>query len=128
MANGILGRNELAATTNTTVYTVPADTFSVVTINVANRTTAPRTIRIGPMDQRANADYIEYEVEIFGNGKLERTGIVMDAGKTLCVMLDGLGLFQQVSYGKLQQVKINIQRRGKYKELSLGVKLNTQLC
>ena len=100
MANGILGRNELAATTNTTVYTVPADTFSVVTINVANRTPAPRTIRIGLSDTAtpANADYIEYEVEILGNGVLERTGIVMDAGKNIVCYADGLGLSVQV-YG-----------------------------
>ena len=100
MANGILGRNELAATTNTTVYTVPADIFSVVTINVANRTTAPRTIRIGLSDSGtpANADYIEYEVEILGNGVLERTGIVMDASKILVVRADST-LVSAVAYG-----------------------------
>jgi len=100
MANGILGRNELAATTNTTVYTVPADTFSVVTINVANRGASPRTVRLALSDAAtpANADYIEYDVEILANGVLERTGIVMDAGKNIVAYADSLGCSVQV-YG-----------------------------
>ena len=42
MASGILGQSALAASTNTTVYTVPANPHSVVNVNVLNRSaTAP---------------------------------------------------------------------------------------
>jgi hypothetical protein len=37
MANGKLGANALTAATNTTVYTVPVDHFSVVSVNFTNR-------------------------------------------------------------------------------------------
>ena len=40
MATGILGTADLAAAANATVYTVPADTFSVVTVNITNRNSA----------------------------------------------------------------------------------------
>jgi hypothetical protein len=33
MATGLLGQNALAAATYTTVYTVPADTFTVFSVN-----------------------------------------------------------------------------------------------
>jgi hypothetical protein len=93
MANGILGTLEVPATTDSTVYTVPADTFSVVTLNVVNRSTAPRTVRValaasGTPDA---AEYIEYDVEILANGVLERTGIVLDATKNIVVYADSLG-------------------------------------
>lgn len=93
MANGILGTLEVPATTDSTVYTVPADTFSVVTLNVVNRSTAPRTVRValaasGTPDA---SEYIEYDVEILANGVLERTGIVLDATKNIVVYADSLG-------------------------------------
>ena len=36
MASGRLGANDVAAATYTTVYTCPADTFAVVSINFLN--------------------------------------------------------------------------------------------
>ena len=93
MANGILGKVDIPATTLSTVYTVPADTFSVVTLNVVNRSTAPRTVRIA-LSATATPDpeeYIEYDVEILANGVMERTGIVMDATKNIVVYADSLG-------------------------------------
>tara|TARA_B100001093_G_C26429991_1_gene843584 strand:- start:250 stop:570 length:321 start_codon:yes stop_codon:yes gene_type:complete len=93
MANGILGTSEVPATTLTTLYTVPADTFSVVTLNVVNRSTAPRTVRVA-LSAAATpnlAEYIEYDVEILANGVLERTGLVLDATKNIVVYADSLG-------------------------------------
>ena len=47
MASGILGQNALAATTNTTVYTVPGSTHAVVNISVVNRSSsAAATVRL----------------------------------------------------------------------------------
>lgn len=87
MATGRLGANDLAAGTDTTVYTVPADTFAVVTVSVCNRSTGSRNIRIAiaATGTPANSEFIEYDVEVIGNGVLERTGIVMDATKNLVV-------------------------------------------
>ena len=100
MANGILGTSEVPATTNTTVYTVPGDTFSVVTLNVVNRSAAPRIVRVAlaASGTPTNAEYIEYDVEILANGVLERTGIVLDATKNIVVYSDSLGC-SAVVYG-----------------------------
>ena len=85
MATGILGSNDLTATTNTTVYTVPEDTFSVVTVNVTNRNSQARSIRVATAadDNPTNAEWIEFDTEILGNGVLERSGIVLDEGKKI---------------------------------------------
>jgi hypothetical protein len=85
MATGILGTEDLAATTNTTVYTVPNETFAVVAVNVTNRNSQARDIRIATAsaDTPNNAEWIEYDSELLGNGVLERTGIVLDAGKKI---------------------------------------------
>jgi|SRR5210317_2524668 len=87
MANGILGTAALAATTNTTVYTVPADTFSVVTISVTNRNASSRTVRIAlaATGTPTDAEYIEYDTELLGNGTVERGGVVLDATKNVVV-------------------------------------------
>jgi hypothetical protein len=85
MATGILGAENLSATTNTTVYTVPEDTFSVVAVNVTNRNAQSRSIRIATAadDTPDNAEWIEFDTELLGNGVIERSGIVLDAGKKI---------------------------------------------
>jgi len=85
MATGILGTEDLAATTNTTVYTVPNETFAVVAVNITNRNSQSRDIRIATAstDTPDNSEWIEYDSELLGNGVLERTGIVLDAGKKI---------------------------------------------
>jgi len=87
MATGLLGQSTLAATTNTTVYTVPATTFTVLSINVLNRGSTAVSVRVALAAGASptNAEYIEYDVQIGSNGVLERTGIMMDAGKRLVV-------------------------------------------
>jgi hypothetical protein len=87
MATGVLGRADLVAATDTAAYTVPADTFSVITVNVANRNAQDRAVRIAISDSAtpALADYIEYDTALIGNGVLERGGIVADAGKVIVV-------------------------------------------
>jgi hypothetical protein len=87
MATGLLGQSALAATTNTTVYTVPATTFTVLSLNVLNRGSTAVSVRVALAAGASptNAEYIEYDVQIGSNGVLERTGIMMDAGKRLVV-------------------------------------------
>jgi hypothetical protein len=87
MATGRLGVADLAAATNTTLYTVPASTFSVVTLNVVNRGATAATVRVAVASSATPADseYIEYDTSLSAKGVLERTGIVLDAGKLLVV-------------------------------------------
>ena len=87
MATGRLGTADLAVTTNTTLYTVPTGYFTVATVSIVNRSNASATVRLA-MSATATpgaAEWLEYDVEILPKGVLERTGIVMDAGKNLVV-------------------------------------------
>jgi len=85
MATGILGTSDLAATTNTSVYTVPASTFSVVTVSMCNRSGSTVSVRLAAAASGSpgNAEYLEYGTQILANGVLERSGIVLDAGKRI---------------------------------------------
>lgn len=88
MATGRLGAADLAATTNTTVYTCPASTFAVVTVNLCNRNASTaRTVRIAVASSASpgNSEWIEYDSSLLANGVLERTGLVLDAGKQIVV-------------------------------------------
>jgi hypothetical protein len=85
MANGILGSQDLAAVTYTLVYTVPASTFGVASVSFCNKNATSITVRLAvakPGEALPQADdYLEYETEILPNGVLERTGIVLEAGR-----------------------------------------------
>jgi hypothetical protein len=87
MATGRLGTADLAAATNTTVYTCPADTFAVVTVSVCNRGASSANIRlaIATSASPGNAEFIEFDTSLSAKGVLERTGIVIDAGKLLVI-------------------------------------------
>jgi hypothetical protein len=87
MATGRLGAFDISSTTNTTVYTCPAETFTVATISLCNRSASARTVRIAVASASTPtvAEYIEYDASLLANGVLERTGIVVDAGKLLVV-------------------------------------------
>lgn len=87
MATGILGQAALTAATNTTIYTVPATTFTVFSVSVLNRGTTTASVRIALASAATptNAEYIEYDAQIGPNGVLERTGLMMNAGKLLVV-------------------------------------------
>jgi hypothetical protein len=85
MATGRLGTADLAAATNTTVYTCPADTFAVVTVSVCNRGASAANIRLAIASSAtpSNAEFIEFDTSLSAKGVLERTGIVLDAGKLI---------------------------------------------
>lgn len=87
MATGRLGTADLSAASDTTLYTVPATTFSVVTVSLCNRGGTAALVRIAICDTATpgNDEYIEYDASVLANGVLERTGIVLDAGKLLVV-------------------------------------------
>ena len=87
MATGKLGSSNLSAASNTTVYTVPASTFSVVTLSICNRNNQAISVRVAvaASGTPATDEWIEWDAEIYGRGVLERTGIVMDASRQLVV-------------------------------------------
>ena len=92
MATGRLGVADLAATTDTSLYTVPASTITTTNISLCNRNGTSVKVRIAVVDGAigvvANEDYIEYDVTLAANGVLERTGIVMAATQTILVRSD----------------------------------------
>lgn len=85
MATGILGTSNLSATTNTTVYTVPAGTFAVVTVSICNRSASTISVRLAASTTGSPgvADYLEYGTQILANGVLERSGIVLEAARNI---------------------------------------------
>lgn len=88
MASGILGQQALAATTLTTVYTVPASTLGVVNINITNRSTSATAdvrVALASTATPTNAEYIEFDAVIPARGVLERTAVVMNATKQVVV-------------------------------------------
>lgn len=94
MASGRLGTADLAATTLTTLYTVPATKLASFTLAFANRTGAAITARVALAAAAAPVagEYIEYDVVVAANGVLERTGLVLDAGKQVVVYAGAVGL------------------------------------
>ena len=100
MATGILGNADLSANTDTTVYTVPASTFAVVTVSVSNRSANNRAVRVAlaASGTPTNAEYIEFDSQLIGNGVLERGGIVIDASKNIVCRCDSTDV-SAVVYG-----------------------------
>lgn len=90
MATGRLGTANITTTADTTIYTVPASTFSVVSVSICNRnSTTAATIRLAIASSATPtvAEYIEYDTSLVASGVVERTGLVMDAGKILVVQI-----------------------------------------
>jgi uncharacterized metal-binding protein YceD (DUF177 family) len=93
MATGRLGAADLAAAVNTSVYTVPATTFTVATVSICNRSNSPITVRLAVAVNTAATtpptvlaeEWLEYDTEVMAKGVLERTGLVCDAAKQIVV-------------------------------------------
>lgn len=83
MPSGILGQAAPAATTNATVYTVPAGKLASFNVNIVNRGSVAVSVRlaIASTDTPSNAEWIEYGAAIPANGVLERTGLVAQTGE-----------------------------------------------
>lgn len=97
MPGKLLGRADLAATTNTTLYTVPVGAAVAATVGFCNRSSTTVSVRLAMSDgaSPANADYLEFDTLIPANGILERGGIVLDAGKRIVVYSSGTGVSAQ---------------------------------
>ncbi len=87
MPTGRLGALDLAANTDTTLYTVPASNVGTANVSLCNRGTTAANVRIAVAAAATptNAEFIEFDVPVPPNGVLERTGIVMNAGMRIVV-------------------------------------------
>ena len=87
MATGRLGHADLAAGADTVLYPVPANTFSIVSLNMVNGGYSAVAVRVAVCSTStpAASEWIEYDVELLSKGVLERTGIAMAAGQILVV-------------------------------------------
>jgi hypothetical protein len=87
MATGRLGVSDLVAGSNTTVYTVPAGYFAVVSVSICNRSNGAGSVRMASAtaDTPTNAEWLEFDTEIPGRGVLERTGIIIGSGQKIVV-------------------------------------------
>ena len=91
MATGRLGAVNVSSGVNTTAYTVPASTYSVVTVSFCNRSNSAAALRlaVSASDTPTDAEWLEFDTEILATGVLERTGIVADAGKRIVAYSSG---------------------------------------
>ena len=94
MATGRLGASDLSATTNTTICTVTSGKVAALTVNICNRSASSVTVRLAlaATDTPGATEWIEYDALVPGNGVLERTGIVLDAGKKVVAYASATGV------------------------------------
>jgi hypothetical protein len=103
MATGRLGVANITTTAATTVYTVPSSTFSVVSVNIVNRSSSAAALirlAVSATSTPGADEWIEFDSSLVANGVLERTGIVLDAGKLIVVQTTtGTPTLSVVAYG-----------------------------
>jgi hypothetical protein len=82
------------------LYTCPSDTFAVVTVSIVNRggTAANVRLAVSSTATPANSEFLEFDTSLSAKGVLERTGIVLDAGKLLVVRSSATDV-NAVAYG-----------------------------
>jgi hypothetical protein len=99
MASGTLGQAALAASTDTTVYTVAA-TPSVFNVSMVNTTALSIAVNlaIAAAATPTTAEYLEFQTVIPPNGVLERGGIVATTGKRVVAFATSAGVTVNV-YG-----------------------------
>ena len=86
--NGKLGSWNLSAGIPQAIYVCNNEQASVVTLNVCNRNNVPATIRVAittSATQPADAEYIEFELELLPKAVLERTGLIISPNQYLTV-------------------------------------------
>lgn len=93
----VLGQSTPAANTDTTLYTVPASTETVVSsVMVANTNATAVTVRLAVRPNGAaiaTQHYLYYDVEVSANATLALTaGITMDASDVVTVRASATGV------------------------------------
>lgn len=100
MSTGRLGTADLTGGAYSTVYTCPVDTFTAASLSVVNRSNSVATIRISisTADTPTDDEFIEFDTQLPAKGILERTGLVLDAGKKI-VVRSNIGGVNSVAFG-----------------------------
>lgn len=90
MATGRLGNYAIAASTNTTVYTVPTGYYTVCNVSLTNRNATAIKLRVAVASTATPAvqEWIEYDTVVVPNGVFERTGLVINAGLNIVIYSD----------------------------------------
>jgi len=90
MTTGLLGSADLAATTNTTICTLPAGSQSF-TVNVCNRNNANVNIRIAPLAAAAtptSAEWFVYDTTLQAYSVMQLSGVTSGSAKLVVVYSD----------------------------------------
>lgn len=88
-----LAANNLSATTNVTLYTVPANRRAVFTVSLCNRTAADILVRIALQSGTlTDADYLEFDATLPPNGVLERSGLILTGAQYVMVRASAAGV------------------------------------
>jgi len=87
MTTGVLGQSNPAASTNTTVYTVPSSVSATFNVSIVNTGTSMASINlaISASGTPAASEYIEYGTVIPAGGVFERGGLVAQTAKRIIV-------------------------------------------
>lgn len=88
---GLLAKANITQSTIVDVYTVPASTATTFNVSVCNRNGSTANVRLALSDSSGTQnddEYIEYNTPISSYSVLERTGLVLQAGKILTVYSD----------------------------------------
>jgi hypothetical protein len=101
MASGRLAAINPTSLAQTTIYSAPADTYSVVTIHVFNNGSTNTTLDISIVNTSGDnpvnpTDYIEYKTVLEAGSQMERTGIVLGSGQTVKCFVSGSDVGIQV--------------------------------
>lgn len=103
MADGVLGRFDLAATTDTLVYTCPAGKIAFVSLNIVSRA-GSQLIQVSlPFNTTPGVTtYIEYDFPLsYGGIPLLREGIILQATDRIYVRTSAVSV-SVVVYGREQ--------------------------
>jgi glucose-6-phosphate dehydrogenase assembly protein OpcA len=103
----VLGQSSPAITTNTNIYTVPANTEAVIsTIIVANRSSNATTYRIAVRTagaELANSHYIAYDVTVGGGDSTTiSVGITLSATDVVTVYASSANLTFSIFGSEIQ--------------------------
>lgn len=95
----MLGSNDLAATTLTLVYTVPALKQAAITVSMCSRSgTAAIRLAVSNGGAPTDGQYLEYGATLDAGEVLERSGIALQAGDRVYAYASAAGVSVNV-YG-----------------------------
>jgi hypothetical protein len=85
---------DLAAATNTLLYTCPAGKTATAIASFCNRTQQPVKVRlaVGQGANPDNADYYEFDTQIPAGGTVERGGLILSPGDKVWAYASATGV------------------------------------